>query len=57
MFVDSGIKYTYTLKLNKQTNNLNIFFSKKKKVRPNENYSFNKCDNNMESNPSKVVPS
>lgn len=56
MFVDSGIKYTYTLKLNKQTNNLNIFFFEKK-VRPNENYSFNKCDNNMESNPSKVVPS
>lgn len=24
VFVDSGIKYTYTLKLNKQTNNLNI---------------------------------
>ena len=29
VFVDSGIKYTYTLKLNKQTNNLNIFFQKK----------------------------
>lgn len=53
VFVDSGIKYTYTLKLNKQTNNLNIL----KKIKPNKNDSFNKCDSNMESNPSKVVPS